>query len=490
MVTAMPVVALATDVSVTADSTEVKAGDTVTLTVVVTADHIGVVDGSFTYAPALLTYDSSDGGASDGYINIVSAEKGGSSSLSAVIKFTAKAQGTAAVNVSIDSVLSYDEKALEAGAGNVSITIAASDAPPQTSGGESAPVVDLSQTGIPAQNVTGAEAQMYVWRDIGSQTLPSGFIDSQVNYAGEQVGGAAIPDSGEIILLYLSDAAGENAGYYIYTEQDNTLNPYITISSKAASFSIIPDQSVTAPAGFEQTTLEWDDQSLPAWKSAESGDIVYLVYARNSKGETGFYLFNTDDESVQRYAAVPQQGTAPGATVTKPSAEQNDKPVSGQNAQIDSGITIDRTLFIGLCIAAALIIVAAAVFATLYLRCARSKLRRVARMKERMENEAKEMREPIAPPAAEKEIPAPAAPPAAAKETQAPAAPPAAAKEIQAPTAPLRRAKEKNKPAAGQSAEVPKTRSRQESKVSEKTGKRTVHVRSADISNYPKGKDT
>jgi hypothetical protein len=449
IMTAVPAVALATDVSVTADSTEVKAGDTVTLTVIVTADHIGVASGSFTYDPALLTYISSDGGASDGYINMVSAQKGGSSSLSAVIKFTAKAKGTGVVNVSIDNVLGYDEQALEKGTGEVTITIAAADAPPPASSvEESVPPVDLSQTGVAAQNVTGAEAQMYVWRDLSSLTLPSGFADKQVTYAGEQVGGAAMPGSDDINLLYLSEAAGGNAGYYIYNEQKNMLDPYITITSERASFTIIwPDQTVAAPAGFEKATLEWDDKSLPAWKAPESGDIVYLVYARNSKGEAGFYLFNTEDESVQRYAAVPEQGVAPSAELTS-------KPVSGQATGIKdySGITIDRTLFIVLCIAAALILVALAVFTTLYMKRIRSSSRRVMRMKERMEAEAKEKQASGAPPAPQ------------AKELEAPAA-------VQAPS-------------------PSETKNKREATVPETKEKPASIVKDADLSDYPKGKDT
>ena len=448
IMTVAPAVALATDVSVTADSAAVKAGDTVTLTVIVTADHIGVASGSFTYDPALLTYVSSDGGASDGYINMVSAEKGGSSSLSAVIEFTAKAEGTAVVNVSIDNVLSYDEQALDKGEGTVSIAIEASNVPPQTSGGESTPAVDLSQAGVAAENVTGAEAQMYVWRDLSSLTLPSGFADRQVMYAGEQVGAAAIPGSDDMILLYLSEAAGGSAGYYIYNEQENTLVPYITITSKRASFTIIwPDQNVTAPAGFEKATLEWDDKSLPAWKTAESGDIVYLVYARNSKGEAGFYIFNTEDESVQRYA-VPGQGAA-----AEPTVEPTVEPVSGQASEIKdhSGITIDHALFIVLCIAAALTLAAAVVFATLYMRRTRSKLRRVIRMKERIEAEVEEKQALVSPHAPQ--------------------------------------TKEQEAPAKSQMPPPPETKEKQATTVPETKEKPAPLVKDADLSHYTKGKD-
>ena len=89
LVLAVPGVAFATDMSVTADPTSVKAGDTVTVTVTVSGAHIAVAEGVFTYDPAVLSYVSSSGGASDGYINMVSAQQGGASSLTAVIRFAA-----------------------------------------------------------------------------------------------------------------------------------------------------------------------------------------------------------------------------------------------------------------------------------------------------------------------------------------------------------------------------------------------------------------
>ena len=119
-----PAVAYATSISVSADSTSVKVGDTVTVTVTITAPHIAVADGVFTYDPALLSYVSSNGGASDGYINLVSLQEGGSSSLTALIKFAAIGDGDAIIDVSIESVLNYDEQSLEDAQAGVSISIA------------------------------------------------------------------------------------------------------------------------------------------------------------------------------------------------------------------------------------------------------------------------------------------------------------------------------------------------------------------------------
>lgn len=377
---AFPAVAFATDISVKADATTVKAGDTVTVTVVVSGEHIGVASGAFTYDPALLTYVSSNGGASDGLINLVAAEKGGASSLTAVIKFAAIGAGEAVVNVSMDSVLGYDEQPLETAQAGVSITIAAADAPAH--GTEpSAPPVNLAQTGVAAQNVAGTTAPMYIWRSLSSLTLPSGYVDKQVSYGGEFVGGAAIPDSEDLTLLYLSDENGENAGYYIYNAEKNTLFPYYTLLSVSANYTIMqPEEGVAVPEGFEETTLVWKEKQMPAWAVPGSDGTVYLVYVRNAAGGMGFYLFNTEDESLQRYSMLASSEPAVQPTA-EPSAEPSAAPVSAP--AVDGGFAIDKTLFYALCGACALLVAAVIVLMILYTKKSTRNKRRAARWEKR-----------------------------------------------------------------------------------------------------------
>ena len=356
-----------------------KVGDTATVTVVVSAEHIAVADGSFTYDPALLTYVSSNGGASDGAINMVAAQEGGASSLTAVIKFAAIGQGEAVVNVSMDSVLGYDEQALETAEAGVSITVAAADAAaPGTE--PSVPPVNLAQTGVAAENVEGAAAPMYIWRSLSSLTLPSGYVDKQVTYKGEFVGGAAIPDSEDLTLLYLSEESGENAGYYIYNEEKNTLFPYYTLLSVSASYTIVkPEEGIAAPEGFEETTLVWKEKQMPAWTQKGSDGSVYLVYVRNAAGEKGFYLFSTEDESLQRYKGTPL--LAPAQPSAEPSAEPSAAPVSAP-ADI-GGFAIDKTLFIALCGACAVLAAAVIVLVILYTSKKSRSKRRAARWEKR-----------------------------------------------------------------------------------------------------------
>ena len=379
---AFPAAAYATDISVTANSTSVMSGDAVTVTVVVSGAHIAVADGAFTYDPALLSYIGSNGGASDGTINLVSAQEGGTSSLTAVIKFVAIGEGDAEVRVSMEHVLDYNGQALGSAEAGVSVSIASAGGPDEPATSESVPPVDISLTGVEAEHVMGATAPMYVWRSLTSLTLPSGFADRQVTYRDEYVGGAAIPDSEDLILLYLSEKTGENAGYYVYDAEKDVLFPYVTMLSVSASFTLIwPDESVSVPEGYEPATLEWKDREVPAWTAQGSDGSVYLVYARSSSGERALYLLNVEDDSVQRFIAPPVTEPEPAE---EPAAEPTARPASGQaDAETIFGIRLNSTLFIALCGACVLLAAAAVVFAVLFAKATRGK-RRAARMEKRL----------------------------------------------------------------------------------------------------------
>lgn len=368
-----PTIAFATDINVNADSTSVKTGDTITVTVIVKGDHISVADGVFTYDPALLTYISSNGGASDGNINLVSVQKGGSDSLTTVIKFTAIGSGEAVVNVSMESVLDYDGNDIGAADAGVSISIASTETEDPGEDGDNAPKLDLSQTGVAAQNVLGTDEQMYIWRSLRNISLPSGFTDKQVTYNDEFVGGAAIPDNEDLMLLYLSEASGENASYYIYKEKENVFFPYLTVLSVSARFTVIwPDESVEVPQGFKEATIELNEQQMPVWAAPNSDGTVYLVYARNSKGEKDFYLYNTEDRSLQRYNAIAKVDSKPEQTPQPtPTSEPETEPAVApiDNDKTNTG-SISPALLIALIAACTLFAAAAVVFAILYKKAA------------------------------------------------------------------------------------------------------------------------
>lgn len=301
--------ALAVELKAESSSATVTAGDTVDVTLTVSGKNLAVVEGVFNYDPTLLSFTESNGGAGDGFVNMATAEKGGSSTLSAHASFTALTSGTAAIDFTVEKVLDYDGKEQDGGTGSVSITIQPAPEP-------KTPPVDYSQQGVAAQNVEGASEQLYIWRTLENVTIPSKYSETEIDYHDEKVSAATVPDSDAPTLLYLSNAAGENAAYYVYDAASDSLYLYQTLSSVSKSYILIrPDSGVTAPDGFSQDTLTIsEDKQLSVWKSQDAAGDVYLVYARNPNGETGFYYYNPQDESLQRYSVLPARPVQPQLT--------------------------------------------------------------------------------------------------------------------------------------------------------------------------------
>jgi len=300
-----------------AESTEVKKGDEVTLTILVEGENIAAAEGSFLYDPSLLSYGSGTGGASDGTIRLLSLEKGGAEYLTAVVRFTAIKGGEAVVEAQIDAAYAYDGSSLpfaEGSAAAVSIRIQEEALAVPDDGEEepSVPQKDYSKLGIKAENVEQAVEPMYVRRSLENLTLPSGYADRQVQYKGEFVGGAAIPDTDFPILLYLSKADGSAGSFYVYEENRNFLYPYETVNSVLSTYTFIrPDENVTIPEGFEPLEMAISDvEYIPVWREKGMEGEYYLVYLRDSGGNVGFYRYDREERSVQRYlvpAAVEEE---------------------------------------------------------------------------------------------------------------------------------------------------------------------------------------
>lgn len=347
--------ALAAELSASAAPAAVQVGDQVQVSVTLSGKELAVAQGVFTYDSALLSFVEGDGGAADGNLAMVSAEKGGSSSLTARITFEAVGAGTANIEFTIENVLNYDGDKQDAAKATASVSIA--EAPVVKASEE--PAIDYSQTGVKAVNVQGAAADMYVWRSLENVTIPSQYAETDIQYHGESVKGAAVADSDAPTLLYLSEATGENAGYYVYLAAQDQLYRYTTLSGTSRTYILLqPDGSIQTPEGFTQTTLTVDEKEIAAWQAEDAQGTVYLVYARSPEGETGFYTYSVEDKSLQRYAVLPARPvvvelTPSPAPLTTPAPE----PVAEPAAAPADGVTLSTVQFWALCGGAALLLV-------------------------------------------------------------------------------------------------------------------------------------
>ena len=382
----------AVEAAAAADKTSVAAGDVVEVTITVTGKELAAVEGTYTYDPAVLTYTESEGGASDGFISMVSAQKNGSDSLTARIKFTAASAGNAEVSFDITKALDYDGDDAGSAKGSIAITVQA--APPST---EPTPApINYADEGVAAVNLA-SEQPMYIWRTLENVTVPSKYTETTLEYHGETVAAAMVEDSDAPTLLYLSNETGDVGGYYVYNAEKDTLYPYQTVNSVSKSYIILqPDGSVAVPAGFSETSITIDEKSVPAWVSQDAQGDVYLLYARNPDGEVGYYLYNPQDESLQRYAVMPARPTQPQLPQIEETAPVEEQPAEETATSIFSGdgVTLPKPVFYGVCgLVVALVITIIAMAVSNAREKARRKRRAEQRKAERKKMLAEEAQE-------------------------------------------------------------------------------------------------
>lgn len=348
----------ASSLTASADKAAVTAGEQVAITLTLSGENLAIAQGSFTYDPALLTFAESDGGASDGLIAMTSAEKGGSDTLTAVIRMNATGAGEAKIDFALESVLDYSGAAQDTAGLTASVSVSVAAAPPEPA----EPPVDYAEIGVKAENVQGATVMLYIWPSLENVTFPSKYVLGEIDYHGKTVPALSVPETNAPLLLYLSEANGDNGRFHIYEPEKDLLYPYRTVTSVLRSYILLtPDARVEVPAGFTETTLTIGETEIQAWSAEDAQGTVYLLYARNPEDEIGFYVYDPIDQSLQRYAVMParplQPTPLPAAAPTPAPAAEMPTPIDTAFTPV-SGVNLTNLQFYILCGAAALLFLA------------------------------------------------------------------------------------------------------------------------------------
>lgn len=147
----------------------------------------------------------------------------------------------------------------------------------------------------------GSEVR-YLQKDFKEDDLPKAFEKKTVTYQGEEVA-AAVSKKGELTMFYLSDLDKKNGAFYVYHETENSFRKFVTLNGKGGQYILLERNSdIEVPAGFEKVTAKLDKLEMYAWKKiGVDNNEFYLVYAMNSAGNQGWYLYDTVEETMQRY---------------------------------------------------------------------------------------------------------------------------------------------------------------------------------------------
>lgn len=154
------------------------------------------------------------------------------------------------------------------------------------------------------------EEGWFVLNDRSNIQLEDGFEFQEIEYEAETAF-SAFHEGKSITLLYFTDITGEEIRRYIYSEEDDELYPYVTLT-QGIRYTFLPGVPEGGlPEGYEETQLVVNGQVLTAWQLPdETKADFYLVYAANEQGERGLYQYDQKEQTLQRFIPEAQE-TAP-----------------------------------------------------------------------------------------------------------------------------------------------------------------------------------
>ncbi len=175
--------------------------------------------------------------------------------------------------------------------------------------------------------------------------IPTGFYKTLSEMDGRQI---VIYRAlkGDLDLYYLLAADG-TAAFYYYNSDDETYDPFVMLTLPAQPFTVIkPGKDVVVPAGFSETTIIINGQTVQAWQRPTSiaatktagaitaaatsvAPIETLLYLMDNRGIKGFYLY---DQTAQTLALFEE--TAPDGTTdpTETGVTPGDQQTTGSDA--------------------------------------------------------------------------------------------------------------------------------------------------------------
>lgn len=281
-------------------SATVGQGLTVTVTYSAGGSPLGAVTAMMTYDPSVLRYGGGSGtSGGNGSIRLVGVCDGADqTSLSFSVSFTAVGAGSSTLSVSTSELLSFDYDDLTPGTAQTQVTVSAS-----SSGGDVIP--DLPDEPIVEPDpilVTVDGKEKHLLRSLAGVEIPADFEGAEDEYAGEIVS-VARGINQDILLMYLTDPDGTGGAFYRYDRATNTFRSFHRISVSAARYTVLSrPASVELPAGWIESTVTYGSESIPAaYRGGSEYKGIYLIYAADSSGNEGFYLFDRDNGAVLRY---------------------------------------------------------------------------------------------------------------------------------------------------------------------------------------------
>ncbi len=304
-------------VSVGVSSSTVSEGDTVSVTVSISADEAIGYGVAISYDSGVLEYTGGADGGGGGTVTLVSEGDGASAAFSRTISFKAISNGSSSITASsyAGGLFGYTSGDISTSYGSSSVTVAepvTTEAPTtqattaqtteQTTEGtehttETATTEETTEdVGEPAAVIDGKEYLFILDKEV--EGIPETYKAIDMKYKEWTVTAFESP-SKKLLLVCLRDSEG-STGIYIYDKKDDAFTPYKEYMANENKYVILafPDDIEVAD-GFKKATLKLDNEKYDAYML--EGTKIYLIYAMNINEEAGLYLYDSSEKTFMAY---------------------------------------------------------------------------------------------------------------------------------------------------------------------------------------------
>lgn len=292
-------VAFAADGRISFTDPETAVGEMVEVKCVVRTEGetLGNMEVSLSYDTTYLRYDSGDNVSDDGNGTLKFTGTGSSTEGSFNVTFQALKEGSTQITVASEKVESSAGTTLSLDHGNSTVQIAEGDPSKITD-----TTSETSSTAAGDKQVEVDGATYTLTDTFADADIPSGYSRTTVSLDGEDR--QMVTNEGNTVYLaYLKDAdqVGE---FFLYDSDDATFAPYeeVAISDQASIIILSETSEVNLPDTYVEAKLTLNGKEFPVWQDSDNVGY-YVLYALNNNGEKGYYQYDSEENTYQRFQA-------------------------------------------------------------------------------------------------------------------------------------------------------------------------------------------
>lgn len=227
---------------------------------------------------------------------------GSSTETSFTVEFQALKEGETKISVESATVSSGAGGTMNLDQGSSTVKIAEGDPSKITETPETPEVSSANDVQVEVNGVAYTLTDGFADGDI-----PGGYSRTTISLDGQERQMVA-NEAGSITLGYLKDAEG-TGDFFLYNGEDATFAPYEEIAiSDTTSIIVLSDTSkVKLPDTYQEAKLTLNEKDFPVWQDSTK-EGYYVLYAMNNNGETGYYQYDTAENTYQRVDVSGDQG--------------------------------------------------------------------------------------------------------------------------------------------------------------------------------------